>query len=83
MHVDNPAGHTLDPVITKGLNISTTVKDLALSDHFWEFFDVSMSPHIQNRYMSVRKRVINDHTSAAFEQALSRTSTYLSDKYYA
>ena len=27
-------GHTLDLVITKGLNISTTVKDLALSDFF-------------------------------------------------
>ena len=55
MHVDNPAGHTLDPVITKGLNISRTVKNFALSDNCSVFFDVFMSQHIQNRCMTVRR----------------------------
>ena len=65
--------HTLDLVITISLNISITVKDLALSDHFSVLFDVFMTPNIQNRSMTVIKRVINDHTSALFEQALPRS----------
>jgi len=36
-------GHTLDLVITRGIDISVTVKDLALSDHYCIFFDVFMS----------------------------------------
>ena len=70
-HVQGPThslGHTLDLVITKGLNISRTVKNFALSDNCSVFFDVFMSQHIQNRSMTVRKRVINDHTRALFEQ---------------
>ena len=72
-------GHTLDIVIIiKGLSISTTVKKLALCDHLGVFLDVFMSPYIQNRIMTVRKRVIKHHMSALFEQALSRTSSQLS-----
>ncbi|XP_062379523.1 uncharacterized protein LOC134068036 [Sardina pilchardus] len=52
---------------------------LALSDHFCVFFDVSMSPHSQNRSMLVKRRIINDKTSVLFEQALSQTSSNLSD----
>lgn len=40
-------GPTLDFVVTKGLDVSTDVKDL--SGHFCVFFDVSLSPVIQNR----------------------------------
>ena len=71
-------GHTLDIVIIKGLSISTTVKKLALCDHLGVFLDVFMFPYIQNRIMTVRKRVIKHHMSALFEQALSRTSSQLS-----
>jgi hypothetical protein len=81
-HVQGPThslGHTLDLVITKGLDVSTAVKDLALSDHFCVFFDVSMSPHTQNTAMMVKRRIINDQTSALFEQALSLKSSQLSD----
>ena len=81
-HVQGPThshGHTLDLVITKGLNVSTTVMDLAISDHFCVFFDVCMSPHIQNRSMSVRRRVINNGTGLLFEQALSHTTSQPSE----
>ncbi|XP_076118485.1 uncharacterized protein LOC143099274 [Alosa pseudoharengus] len=64
-HVQGPThslGHTLDLVITKGLDVSTAVKDLALSDHFCVFFDVSMSPHTQNTAMMVKRRIINYQT---------------------
>lgn len=38
-------GHTLDLVLTKGLHVSTTVIDLALTDPFCVFFlNVYMSP---------------------------------------
>ena len=36
-----------------------------------------MSPHIQNRSMTVRRRVINDHTNDLI--SLSRTLSQLSD----
>ncbi|KAL2093106.1 hypothetical protein ACEWY4_010418 [Coilia grayii] len=81
-HVQGPThshGHTLDLVITKGLNVSTTVRDLAISDNFCVFFDVCMSPHIQNRSMSVRRRAINNGTGLLFEQALSHTPSQPSD----
>ena len=62
-HVQLPThslGYTLD--------VSTAVNDWALSDHFWVFFYVSVSPHIQNRSITVR--VINNHKSALIEQVL-------------
>ena len=42
--VQGPTHSPLDPVITKGINISPTIKDFTLSDHFCVFFGVSMSP---------------------------------------
>ncbi len=43
-HVHGPThdcGHTLDLLISRGLNISSIViKDVALSDHFCIFFDI-------------------------------------------
>ncbi len=37
-------GHTLDLLISRGLNISSIViKDVALSDHFCIFFDILIS----------------------------------------
>ena len=59
--------------------VCVCVCDLALSGNFCVFFDVFMSPQIQNRSVTVRKRVINDYVNALFEQTLSRTSSRLSD----
>ncbi len=37
-------GHTLDLLLSRGLNISSIViKDVALSDHFCIFFDILIS----------------------------------------
>ncbi|KAJ0023604.1 hypothetical protein NQD34_003503 [Periophthalmus magnuspinnatus] len=47
-HVSEPThnrGHTLDLLITKGVNISNvSVVDVALSDNFCVFFDLSVIP---------------------------------------
>ncbi len=46
-HVHGPThnhGHTLDSLISRGLNISSIViKDVSLSDHFCIFFDILIS----------------------------------------
>ena len=71
-HVEGPThslGHTLDLVITKGVDISLTVRDLALSDHSCIFFDVSMSPNKSNSSVMIGRRMINDITNVIFEQA--------------
>ena len=73
-------GHPIDLVITKGLNVSTNVMDLALSHHYCTLFDVSlMSPYFQNWSRTVGKRVINENCIALFEQALSRKPPQTSD----
>ncbi len=64
-------GHTLDLLISRGLNISSIViKDVALSDHFCIFFDILISVTTESRYVSVRKRCINENTSVLFMKAL-------------
>ncbi len=56
-------GHTLDLLISRGLNISSIViKDVALSDHFCIFFDILTSVTTESRSVSVRKRCINENT---------------------
>ncbi len=49
-HVHGPThnrGHTLDLLISRGLNISSIViNDVALSDHFCIFFDISICYHL-------------------------------------
>ena len=77
-HVTEPThslGHTLDLVITKGLAVSMEVKDLALSDHFCIFFEVTIATQPQNSSITVKKRIINDHTSTLFKQALVSSSS--------
>ncbi len=65
-------GHALDLLISKGLNISSIViKDVALSDHFCIFFDILISATTESRSVSVRKRCINENTSALFMKALT------------
>ena len=74
-HVKGPThtrGHTLDLVIAKGVNISSVdVKDLALSDHFCVFFDLQIIPNVQLTSVSVKRRYINENTSAKFMEAIA------------
>ncbi|KAK9973180.1 hypothetical protein ABG768_023923 [Culter alburnus] len=82
-HVHGPThnrGHTLDLIISKGLNISSIViKDVALSDHFCIFFDILISPTVEDRSISVKKRCLNENTSALFMKAISLTPSISAD----
>ncbi len=81
-HVHGPTHnrrHTLDLLISRGLNISSIVKDVALSDHFCIFFDIMISATTESRSVSVRKRCINENTSALFMKAISLTSSISAD----
>ncbi len=82
-HVHGPThnrGHTLDLLISRGLNISSIViKDVALSDHFCIFFDILISVSTESRSVSVRKRCINENTSVLFMKAISLTPSISAD----
>ncbi len=82
-HVHGPThnrGHTLDLLISRGLNISSIViKDVALSDHFCIFFDILISVTTESRSVSVRKRCINENTSVLFMEAISSTPRISAD----
>uniref|UniRef100_A0A672SSK0 Reverse transcriptase domain-containing protein n=1 Tax=Sinocyclocheilus grahami TaxID=75366 RepID=A0A672SSK0_SINGR len=82
-HVHEPThnrGHTLDLLISRGLNISSIViKDVALSDHFCIFFDILISVTTESRSVSVRKRCINENTSVLFMEAISLTPSISAD----
>ncbi len=82
-HVHGPThnrGHTLDLLISRGLNISSIViKDVALSDHFCIFFDILISVTTESRSVSVRKRCINENTSVLFMKAMSLTPSISAD----
>ena len=73
-HVSGPThsrGHTLDLLITKGVNISNVnVVDVALSDHFCVFFDLSVIPKPPADSAVVRRRHINDSTGALFMEMI-------------
>ncbi len=79
-------GHTLDLLISRGLNISSiAIKDVALSDHFCIFFDIffdiliSVTTESRSRSVSVRKRCINENTSVLFMKAISLTPSISAD----
>uniref|UniRef100_A0A673IYN1 Reverse transcriptase domain-containing protein n=1 Tax=Sinocyclocheilus rhinocerous TaxID=307959 RepID=A0A673IYN1_9TELE len=82
-HVHEPThnrGHTLDLIISRGLNISSIViKDVALSDHFCIFFNILISVTTESRSVSVRKRCINENTSVLFMEAISLTPSISAD----
>ncbi len=83
-HVHGPThnrGHTLDLLISRGLNISSIViKDVALSDHLCIFFDILFSVTTESRSVSViRKRCISENTSALFMKAISLTPSISAD----
>ncbi len=72
--------YTLDLLISKGLNISSIfIKDVALSDHFCIFFYILISVTTESRSVSVRKRCINENTSALFMKATSLTPNISAD----
>ena len=65
-------GHTLDFVITKGLDISSvSVVDVALSDHFSVFFHISTAPQTPAKGATVKKRYLNEKTNEMFIRAIS------------
>ena len=74
-HVQGPThnrGHTLDLVITKGLDISSvSVVDVALSDHFSVFFHISTAPQTPANGAIVKKRHFNEKTTEMFIKAIS------------
>lgn len=59
-HVHGPThnrGHTLDLLISRGLNISSIViKDVALFDHFCIFFDILISVTTEDLDLSLSER---------------------------
>ena len=78
-HVTEPTHlrvHTLDLVISKGVDISSIVViDLALSDHFCILFDLLITQNVQTTSFSVKKRHINKKTSAQFREAIAMSPT--------
>ncbi len=73
-------GHTLDLLISRDLNIaSIVIKDVALSDHFYIFFDMLISITTESRSVSVRKRYIDENTTALFMKAISLTQSISAD----
>uniref|UniRef100_A0A8C5HYQ9 Reverse transcriptase domain-containing protein n=1 Tax=Gouania willdenowi TaxID=441366 RepID=A0A8C5HYQ9_GOUWI len=78
-HVTGPThtqGHTLDLIISKGVDISAVdVRDLALSDHFCVFFYLETVTSVPPSYVCLKKRYINENTSAQFMEAIAMTPT--------
>uniref|UniRef100_A0A8C6WDV8 Reverse transcriptase domain-containing protein n=1 Tax=Neogobius melanostomus TaxID=47308 RepID=A0A8C6WDV8_9GOBI len=69
--VTHNKGHTLDLVITKGVNISNVnVVDAALSDHFCVFFDLSVTPKPVVGPGVIQRRHINDKTGTQFMEMI-------------
>ena len=79
-HVTDPThnrGHILDLIISKGLNISeVVVNDVALSDHYCVLFSMATPANpMRVKEEVIRKRYINDKTSALFTQGFTPLPT--------
>ena len=74
-HVNQPTnnkGHTLDLLISKGLDISNlSVSDVGLSDHSCLFFGSTISLHTTEKTKVIKKRYITENTSEKCIQAFS------------
>uniref|UniRef100_A0A3B3HFB5 Reverse transcriptase domain-containing protein n=1 Tax=Oryzias latipes TaxID=8090 RepID=A0A3B3HFB5_ORYLA len=74
-HVSCPThsrGHTLDLLITRGVTIyNVSVVDVALSDHFCVFFDLSVAPKPPPGPAVVQRRQINESTRAQFVEMIN------------
>ena len=69
-------GNTLDVLISKGVVISNVdVVDVALSDHFCAFFDLSVTPKPAVGSAVVRGRLINDRTGPQFMKMIRFENT--------
>ncbi len=81
-HVHGPThnrGHTLDLLISRGLNISSIViKDVALSVHFCIFFDILMSPLNLDLSLSERDALMRT-LCVLFMKAISLTPSISAD----
>ena len=81
-HVSEPThnrGHTLDLFITRGIELSSvSVIDVALSDHFCIFVELNITPAIHIRTQTVKKRHINESTSALFMETISLSPSFSS-----
>lgn len=73
-HVTGPThirGHTLDLIITKGVNLSNVnVADVAMSDHFCVFFDLSLIPKRVAASTVVQRRHLNDSSRTQFVEMI-------------
>ncbi len=60
-------GHTLELIISKGLNIIVTaILNVAISDHFCIFFNMTCVPRHDNVVRFINKHFIHDSTSDMF-----------------
>ncbi len=77
-HVNGPTHNRL--LTSRGLNSpSIVIEDVALSDYFCILFDILISVTTESRSVSVRKRCINENTSAIFMKAISLTPSISAD----
>ena len=76
-HVAQPThsrGHTLDLVITFGLSVDvSSVVDLAVSDHYCVFFNITSFNQREVPVRTVRKRYLTPEVAANFIQILQST----------
>uniref|UniRef100_A0A672IAL3 Reverse transcriptase domain-containing protein n=1 Tax=Salarias fasciatus TaxID=181472 RepID=A0A672IAL3_SALFA len=76
-HVAQPThnrGHTLDLVITHGLSISvSSVFDLAVSDHYCVFFNITSFNQQEAPVRTVRRRYLTSEVAADFIEILQST----------
>lgn len=75
-HVTQPThnrGHTLDLVITHGLSTSvSSVVDLAVSDHYCVFFNITGSIQRETSVRTVRRRYLTSEVAANFTRVLDQ-----------
>ncbi|KAL7369618.1 hypothetical protein ABVT39_003721 [Epinephelus coioides] len=76
-HVTQPThnrGHTLDLVITYGLSTGvSSIVDLAVSDHYCVYFNITSFSHQEAPVITVRKRYLTSEVAANFIQILQST----------
>jgi len=74
-HVKGPThnrGHTLDLIVSKGLNISkVVVTDVALSDHSCDFFESSITVHTVVKKEETTRRHLTENAQEMFAQIFS------------
>lgn len=76
-HITEPThnrGHTLDLVISYGLSTHVSaVMDVALSDHYCVYFNITSFNHQEAPVRTVRKRYLTSEVAANFIEILQST----------